>query len=241
MKLEIGSDHAFEIRRESIPSECRESFTVLFLSDLHLNKHGRNNSMRISETIGALNPTIILFGGDYADSSRGLNHLNDLLRSISGRKNVFAIAGNHDYRLGIDRIKKVMQENNVAWIEEMSHKLKIGDTTVGIDGNRWSSEGKNADVSILVLHKPRHADGFKNSYDLALAGHLHGGQIVLWRSGFRLFPGRLFYRWNILKEKFDNCLYLISKGLGDTLPIRYNCRRDMVFVEVIGNKQTQKT
>jgi len=27
-------------------------------------------------------------------------------------------------------------------------------------------------------------------------------------------------------------LYIISKGLGDTLPIRYNCRKDMIFVRV---------
>jgi uncharacterized protein len=47
-----------------------------------------------------------------------------------------------------------------------------------------------------------------------------------------LFPGRFFYKWNILEKQIDGCLYAISKGVGDTLPIRYDCPKDILLVEI---------
>lgn len=31
---------------------------------------------------------------------------------------------------------------------------------------------------------------------------------------------------------FGNCRYFISKGLGDTFPVRYNCPKDSILVEI---------
>jgi predicted MPP superfamily phosphohydrolase len=236
MKLEIGYNHSFEIRREACISDCQDNFSILYLSDLHFNKFSREISERISSVIEDLNPTVILFGGDYVDSQKGLSFFNNLLRSLSHRKNIFAIAGNHDYYFGIDEIKKILTENNVAWLEKKSVCLELGNTKIRVDGNFTNREGDSHDFRILLLHKPIHTNQFAASYDLAFAGHLHGSQFVLWKSENNLFPGRLFYKWNKLKSVQNNCHYFISKGLGDTLPIRYNCKRDLLFVEVVNNK-----
>ncbi|GEM_PF-3204035 len=40
---------------------------------------------------------------------------------------------------------------------------------------------------------------------------------------------------NILKEKIENCDYYISKGLSDTLPIRFNCSPEIIVVNVLKN------
>lgn len=235
MKLEIGYNYLFEIRRETCVTNCSDNFSVLYLSDLHFNRFSKSISTRISKTIDDLNPTIILFGGDYVDSKKGLVHLKDLLSSISHRQNIFAIAGNHDYYYGIDEIKKSMTENNVVWLEKKTVCLNLGNTKIKIDGNFTNNETNSHDFSILLLHKPKHTNQFSNNYNLAFAGHLHGCQFVLWKSENKLLPGKLFYKWNILKTKQDNCHYFISKGLGDTLPIRYNCKRDLLYVQVIKN------
>src|SRR3954469_13197929 len=107
MKLEIGYNHSFEIRRETCVTQCQDNFSVLYLSDLHLNKFSQPAIARIAATIHELDPTIILFGGDYVASQKGLGLLKNLLASLSGRKNMFAIAGNHDHYFGIDTIKNV--------------------------------------------------------------------------------------------------------------------------------------
>ncbi len=236
MKLEIGYNHLFEIRKEEVfDSKLKENFTVLYLSDLHLNKFGKNIVSRIIETIDELNPTLILLGGDYVDSKEGLFYFNSFLSSISFRQNIFAIAGNHDYYFGIDKIKKTIINNNIVWIEKKSFYLNLEQVVIRIDGNFINTDITNHDFSILCLHKPMNIDVFKNDYNIAFAGHLHGCQLVFWESENKLFPGQFFYKWNILKTKNNNCQYFVSKGLGDTLPVRYNCKKDIVFVQVNGN------
>ena len=233
MKLEIGYHHDFEVRKETYFSSCKDNFSVLYLSDLHLNQFSKNSIQQIEKTITELNPTIVLLGGDYMDSKKGLVYLNVLLASLSHRQHVFAIAGNHDYFFGIKEIKSSMEANNIVWIEQDSVCFKYKNTTIRINGNKVYDERRTIDFSILVLHKPLNPVLFQDNYDLAFAGHLHGCQVILWQKDNKLYPGKFVYKWNILKMKLKTCQYFISKGLGDTLPIRYNCKKDLLFIEVI--------
>jgi predicted MPP superfamily phosphohydrolase len=95
------------------------------------------------------------------------------------------------------------------------------------------NETNGADLNILCLHQPITLKPRKHPYQLVFAGHLHGSQFVFWQTPQGLYPGRWFYTWNRLQDWRDHCLYIISKGLGDTLPIRYNCKKDMIFVRVV--------
>jgi uncharacterized protein len=229
MKLEIGYNHPFEIRKETLRASCRDSFSVLYLSDLHLNKHSAPLIAKITTAVTKLNPTLVLLGGDYVDTKAGIVYFDQLLQSLSTRAHVYAIAGNHDYRYGIDEITAICSRHNVAWLENDFQHVTIGKTRIRLDGNCIRPKGE-CDFSILVLHKPLDADRFADCYDLALAGHLHGSQFVFWTHGNAMYPGRIFYRWNMLKSPFAGGVYFISKGLGDTLPIRYNCKRDMLYI-----------
>lgn len=231
MKLEIGYNHTFEIRKETIFAECKNNFRVLYFSDLHFNKYGGPICDRIIESIRVLNPDVILIGGDLVDSKKGLVYLDKLFSFLSRRENVFVIAGNHDYFFGIESIKDCVTKNNIFWLEKESTKITLKDSSVYISGNLQKSDEKEGDFSILFLHKPINVIKPQN-YDLILAGHLHGCQFVFWKSGNALFPGKFFYKWNVLKKKIVNTSYFISKGLGDTLPIRYNCKRDMLLIDV---------
>jgi len=235
MKLEIGYKSYFEIRREQYLSSSAANFTILYLSDLHFNKFSGPVTEKIIAAINSLQPDIILLGGDYVDTKKGLVYLNLLLRSFAVHKNIFAIAGNHDHYFGLDDIKKVMAVNNITWIEKSSAIFKLNGHTIQVDGSKAGLKNSNADLAILCLHKPVNIKSFAGNYHLIFAGHLHGGQFVFWQTGKGLYPGKLFYKWNMLKAKSGNCDYFISKGLGDTLPARFNCAKDMIFVQVIGN------
>ncbi|HEY0030630.1 MAG TPA: metallophosphoesterase [Bacteroidia bacterium] len=233
MKLEIGYKHGFEIRKEYCIANCKESFSILYLSDFHFNRFSASTIQKIIKAIRELNPDIILLGGDYSDSTKGLSHLKTLMGGIAERKNIFAIAGNHDYSLGIDKIKKIITDNNANWIEQKSVQFELRGNKIRVDGNISASDDDgNADFSILCLHKPINIAHCKNHYKLAFAGHLHGSQFVFWQTAKGLYPGKLFYKWNILESSANACRYFISKGLGDTLPIRYNCKKDIIFVTV---------
>lgn len=232
MKLEIGYNHFFEVRKEQCISNVAGNFSVLYLSDFHFNKYSGGITKNIITKINGLNPDIILLGGDYVDTKKGLLHFTTLMQAIAGRKNVFAVAGNHDYFFGLLAIKDIITNNNAAWIEKKSYSFKLNNTIIQIDGNNLQTKKDDMAFSILCLHKPVNTNWHKENYNLVMAGHLHGGQFIFWKSANGLYPGKLFYKWNILKEKLNNCHYFVSKGLGDTLPIRFNCKKDMIFVNV---------
>jgi predicted MPP superfamily phosphohydrolase len=233
MKLEIGYNTPIEVRREYCQSGLIVGLKIMYLSDLHLNRCGNKAVDRILEIVECESPDIILLGGDYIDTDRGFPYFIKLLNSISKYENVFAIAGNHDYFFGLNSIKKCFELNHIQWIDKKSVTIQIKNRLIKIDGNLESKIASEKSFNILSLHKPINIEPYKCVYDIAFAGHLHGCQFVLVQSEKGLYPGRFFYKWNILKKEIGKCTYYISKGLGDTLPIRFNCKKEILIVETI--------
>lgn len=233
MKLETGYNSSFVIRERVYDWPAGKGFTILYLSDLHLNKHSADLVLKLIDAMDRLQPAIILLGGDYVDSEKGYSHFKTLLAALSKHKHVLAVAGNHDHMFGIDKIKKVITGCGIVWIERSSFIIDLDGSKIQVDGNIFSQEINNADFSIACMHKPVDMAPYKANYNLAFAGHLHGCQFVLWQKGNALYPGRIFYKWNVLEKQLCNCLYLISRGLGDTLPVRLNCEKEILMVTVI--------
>ena len=231
MKLEIGNRGKLRIRHEHYCFAFDKTLHVLFLSDFHFNKYSENTVKQLIDNIDQLKIDIILLGGDYVDTKKGLIHLERFLTKLSVKIGVFAVAGNHDYFFGIEKIKQLMVHNQVNWIEKDSIVFEFFGKTIRIDGNRLTTEN-NVDFSILCMHKPIQFNKARYTYNLIFAGHLHGSQIVFWETEKGLYPGKLFYKWNQHKVHFGSCLMLISKGLGDTIPIRYNCNKELVLVNI---------
>ena len=69
-------------------------------------------------------------------------------------------------------------------------------------------------------------------YALVLAGHLHGGQCVLATLNDKLYPAVWLHRWHGLRFRRDGALMLVSRGLADTLPLRFNCPREVLLCEL---------
>jgi predicted MPP superfamily phosphohydrolase len=231
--LEIGYNSNFEIRMDEVTYHGKQRIRLAYLSDLHFNKFSEAIVFKIISEIEKLDPDMVLLGGDYVDTKKGLVHLDQLLDAFSKRKHVFAVAGNHDHFFGIEQVQKMMQRHKITWIEKKSVQISIGDCLMQIDGTIPALPQGKADLKILCLHQPLDLAKLPVVYDLAFAGHLHGSQFVFWQTKKGLYPGRLFYKWNILKTTLKNCHYYISKGLGDTLPIRFNCLKDLLVVDLI--------
>jgi predicted MPP superfamily phosphohydrolase len=245
MKLEIGHHHPFEIRKYVYPCERLSGYRILYLSDLHFSRWNHRLAGDIIEGTNRLRPDIILLGGDYADSKKGLYYFKHLMQSISHHKNIFSIPGNHD-RWRLRQVREIVETCNGVWLQNTSAVIRRGALTIRIDGNTpthscntstYSCHGPvhysgHPDLSILCLHRPVNVSKLAHRYHLVFAGHLHGSQVVLWTTRHGLYPGRLIYKWNRLSVNTGNCLYMISKGMGDTLPLRYNCKKDLILVEL---------
>ncbi|MEM8524055.1 MAG: metallophosphoesterase [Bacteroidota bacterium] len=238
MKFEIGTNDKFEIRYESHITNIRESIRIAFLSDFHFSKKSQSIAEKMLDVLNDLNPHLILLGGDYVDTKKGFQILKYFISTLDDRFPIFAIAGNHDYFFGIKRVRSLLKSNKVSWIEKESVVVQLKNTNVQIDGNCSKIKKKGADIHINLLHNPNKITN--KNYDITLAGHLHGSQIVLWKKGDMMYPGRLFYKWNLMKKELDNGWAYISKGLGDTLPIRFNCKKDMIVIDISDRNEDLK-
>jgi predicted MPP superfamily phosphohydrolase len=229
MKLEIGYKYPPEVRYYTYPSEALAGKRIVYISDLHYHRVSRARVEQHAGQIRQLEPDLLLLGGDYVDTPFGLSNFQHFMATI-GDMPAFAIAGNHDSPY-IRRIRTIVEQMGARWIHNVTGLLHLGNQRIQIDGTR-PAESTGADLSILCLHHPIDISPFAHRYNLVFAGHLHGGQIVLWQNEKGLYPVKWRYPLNRLDMTHGDCRYMISKGLGDTLPIRYACPRDIIVVDL---------
>lgn len=233
MKLEIGYNYEVSVREVIYNNNYFASLKIMYLSDLHLNRYSKSLISKVIAILDKHCPDLVLLGGDYIDFKSGFIHFEHLLAAIPTDTKVAAVAGNHDYFIGVKRIVKLVEKYCFHWIERQSIVFNIRNIPVQIDGNCMTkpSQVDTNCLRVLCLHKPMNLP-LTNAYHFAFAGHLHGCQFVFWENEYGLFPGRLFYKWNVLQKKTGQCESLISRGLGDTLPVRYNCKREVVLAKI---------
>jgi uncharacterized protein len=238
--LEVNSRGPLHLRIEQINLTGQRllAYRILYVSDLHL---GWSRSAGVVEDFVRIaqtqQPDLILLGGDLVDRPRGLALLSGLVKQLSEIALTAAIAGNHDYWVGVERVMQGVLAGGGEWLEGRSLRFCIANKVVRVDGGMplsvsSSAEGVLADdlddYKILCAHNPIVMER-SQAYQLVLAGHLHGCQCVFWQRQQRLYPGAWFYRWNGLRFQCEQTTLLVSRGAGDTLPIRWNCPREVIL------------
>lgn len=215
---------------------------VLYLSDLHFNRWSENYGKRIIASVCTEKPSIILLGGDYVDERKGLAFFEELVIACSSCCSTYAIAGNHDVFFGLAEIQGIIEKQGGIWLENKSISVTVAETILTLHGNVVNKPVTTIEsLQVAVLHEPRSFDHLTNEYDLAFAGHLHGCQFVLWEQDKSLYPGKIFYPNNFIESETSDLTYLISRGLGDTLPLRYNCPYEYLKVVVQPSSSTNNT
>jgi predicted MPP superfamily phosphohydrolase len=228
--LQIGLDLIPEVREYSFPSSM--DCGILFMTDFHVRYRRPKLLKFLRELVQNRKPDLILLGGDYLESSGSWVHFREVLEILTAQCPVLAILGNHDFQIRGFDLKVQLEGMGVQVIEKQTVVLRVNSGEIQISGNQITEVNPKADFSILLLHNPALKNMAAAGYRLVLAGHLHGGQWVFWKRGKILYPGALVYRWNILEGNLSFGKYIQSKGLGDTLPIRYACPTDVVWIQL---------
>lgn len=202
---------------------------VLFASDLHLRKHGPRHIVDgLVEIASRERPDLVLFGGDLVDWTTGVEALQSLVRRLSRIAPVGAVAGNHDRWIGVSRVRAAVLAGGGRWLPDAPWLLT---SDCAVYGSRRQPV-QNSSYHLLCTHHPG-ASTRGRRFDLTLSGHLHGGQFVFFESHGRLYPGAFLYRWNGLRfDDPDGKTLLISRGVQDTLPLRWNCPREVLLVQI---------
>jgi predicted MPP superfamily phosphohydrolase len=216
-----------------------ENLKLLHLSDLHVKWNGRV-LWQIEKEITQITPDVIVMTGDYHDTPRGAAHFHDFVERISGLHPVCWISGNHDRWFGDRHEKRLLEIKNAHFVDDASwvftssagHRYRFLSWSLHSAGVHQTMDPDER--RIVLLHNPEeivaeHLAGC----DLLLAGHLHGGQFILHEcTDGSFFPGNLLYHWCCDRREVGNTSVIVSKGLGDTLPLRFRCPKELVCVEI---------
>ena len=223
------------LRTEAVSFDCPDAVRIAFLSDLHFRQNSGKRADRIVTVTVEAEPDLIMLGGDYVESVASLPILKSMATALTDRAPVFAIAGNHDYMIGIKQIRSALEAAGVRWVEKNTLEVLLKNQTIAVHGNHTTLQCGDDQIPVLCAHNPRlFARPGASDFPLGFAGHLHGCQAVFWECNGELYPGRWFYKWNGLRFDHQNGSFLVSRGLGDTLPLRFRCPHEVVMAKFGG-------
>jgi predicted MPP superfamily phosphohydrolase len=169
---------------------------------------------------------VILLGGDLADTAGGLAPLRRAVRALATVAPVYAVPGNHDRRPGETAVRAAVEAGGGHWLPE---KPYVG--SLRIEGTLTSAPPTRP--RLLCAHYPAvFPEAAAAGYGAVLAGHLHGGQCVLATVDGRLYPAAWFDRWHGLRFAERGSTLLVSRGVADTFPFRFNCPREVLLCAI---------
>ncbi len=234
----------FRIRKLtlSIPNlpAALHGFTIAHLSDLHLGKLTRGKVLdEIIAATNRLNADIILFTGDLINSSmEDFPQAVTLLRRMKSRHGLFICEGNHDLMEGVLEFESAAKASGISFLFNESAVIAARGFVVRILGLRWEeplkalpgllAQRNPEDFAILLAHHPHVFEAVAEAgIPLTLAGHTHGGQLMLTSSiGF----GPWFYRyWSGVYRRGISHL-IVSNGVGNWFPLRINAPAEIIHL-----------
>jgi predicted MPP superfamily phosphohydrolase len=205
----------------------------MYVSDIHLRrKRSESLCRQVIEAARSCEAGVLLLGGDLVDEPAELGKLGELVGALREVAPVFAVGGNHDQRIGLHRVRDAVVSGGGEWIHAGAARIAHGSRVIAVSGPD-AARLPEGDVQVLCAHNPRvWKTARQRGYDLVLAGHLHGCQVVAFEYRDRLFPGAIFYPYCFLSQRYRSTRLVVSRGVSDLVPIRWRCPREVVLCHV---------
>ena len=215
---------------------------IVFLSDLHVHLREPRG---LVELVSGLNPSLILLGGDIWDelSPDPPWAALRLVEELSSLAPLAAVLGNHEHWAARSGHGPPLREAVRLLEERGAHVLRDEAIRLGgidICGIDWRDDVAayaaplarlhRKGCSVVLAHSPDVFHYSDPGYDaFYLAGHTHGGQVCL--------PGAVTlktnsvhgYKWGLYRR--GSARLYVSRGLGEMLPPRLFCPRQLVVIK----------
>jgi predicted MPP superfamily phosphohydrolase len=231
-----------------------DGFTIMQISDIHAGPF--MDGYRLSgfvEKMNQLSSDIVVITGDIINwGTTYIDEAIEVLSDIKTKKSVFAVLGNHDFYSDVDGLCKKLAKAGIEVIRNRVIKINGNSKSAsiylaGIDDPRGSwylnedfpfvrdtlKDVPKEGFKVLLSHRPNVFDlASKQGVHLTLAGHTHGGQIILPSvSGHGPSLASIAYEHDYgLYKKGDSHLY-VNKGIGVVgPPVRVNCPREITRI-----------
>ncbi len=213
-----------------------ENLTIIHLSDIHL-WYSINILQELENLITQYKPGLLVLTGDYYDVPKGAYNFREFLCKISQKHSIVFITGNHDKIYGRKISNLLLGIPNCISVDDSLYKYqsKKGHCyNITSWKNRHSLSNNSNEKNIVLIHNPENINpGELSNIQLILAGHLHGGQFIFFKTKNNSnFPGCLLYKHCVDRKQIANTTLIVSKGLGDTFPFRLNCPKEIVRITI---------
>lgn len=240
-----------ELRIAGLPAEL-DGFRIVHIADIQVDR--RTNGRKLDsyiEKVNGLKPDLILFSGDTVTSGTAfVDQAAEVMGKLRSRYGTYACLGDHDYfanaRLVVDRLRArgiVVLENETATVPLDNGSIVITGVTNVYRNNlsdnvvdKLARERPEGTTSILLTHQPSTwlvELAAERNYDLLVAGHTHGGQIVFPLPGFLLTGSSFETKYVTGFYDVKSMLVSINNGLGLTLaPIRYQAPAEVTLIKL---------
>lgn len=237
----------------------QKTLRFALLSDLHAARYGKGQKKLLAK-LRSGKPDIVLLAGDVIAEDKSREPALELLGALGKEYPCFYVTGNHEYRSGKpEEVRALARSYGITVLRGDSVLWKTADGNIRIAGiddlqeagfegvlsqakralSRADAKDGDSLFTVFICHHPEIPVWLNETqnlaFDLAVAGHAHGGQ---WR-----LPGvinGLYAPHQGLFPKYAGGLYtlaqgalIVSRGLSGGFPIpRLFNPPELVFIDV---------
>lgn len=221
---------------------------VGLLTDVHRSRWVSHEDVaRAVALLMGERPDLIVLGGDYVTwgDRYFVGPSAEALAPLNAPFGVYGILGNHDD----DRnMPAALSARGVQMLKDARTRVTIKGETIDLVGIRyWTRRG--SDIAsllhgvgrnvILLAHDPRRlTEAAALGIPLVLAGHTHGGQVVLPVIG--AIAAQKFPVVSGLGRRGRTTMF-VSRGLGTVyVPVRFNCPPEVALLTIVAEQTTSE-
>lgn len=227
---------------------------VLQISDMHLEKLSISPT-KLFNQLEQEQFDLIALTGDYLDQPKSISKLIpylDIFKKLDPKHGIYAVFGNHDYRLedqDFIRLKEVLEQYGIKAMQNDNETIEVDGNTlhiVGIDDHHTKRSDLKRSYNgliengyrLVLTHDPNLVTKMEQfDFDYLLSGHFHGGQIH-WPKPFHLKRFGNLVELNLIKGliNYKGKVFYINEGLGQTLlNIRIGSRPEITIHDLYLN------
>ncbi len=230
-----------------------ENLSLALVADIQVDRYTNGRRLTLLQhRFETINPDFLFFAGDLVTRTRVFipQAVRDLCRAPARVARVGCM-GDHDYWSGPQEISTGLQHCGWDFLQNAHHVYTWRGKRILVTGVTYIysqrpdtatldalfSSAPPADLKILLVHQPAETvmrAAVAHGYQLMLAGHTHGGQIVFRPFGITLTPAKLESPVFSGLGHYGLLPVVVTNGVGLTLaPLRYQAPAEVTRIRLL--------
>lgn len=221
-----------------------DGFSLLFLSDMHFDGN-RRLTKAIARAVDGVEADLCLFGGDfrfgmYSPAEKALDQTEEVLASIKAREGCYAVLGNHDSWMMMERLEdaglRMLVNESVAFARngERFWLAGVDDPHFyrAADFGQSMAPVPRDEFCAVLCHTPEARErAARRGASLFLCGHTHAGQIRLPLVGALSTHSSAPRRFNAGLWSHNGMTGYTTPGVGSSgIFVRFNCPPEVALI-----------